>query len=529
MHMFQLRLGLTALALGALLVPGFGQAQEVEVVSKEIAVGRDEAALRLEFSNDLSLDVSLRDGAVFIDSEPVGSYEAGDELDAAWRALLGQAVALDDGPLSSMLVDWSPPASLTGESLDLAMSIDDALEAALSMQVVETNVGAPDIQFSFGEGNGNSLLRVLLSQISRIGVLEEALAGLEEGFQIHLDEDVEILEGETLDGTLVAIQGDVRIAGTVNGNVVVVDGTLELLPGSRIHGEVRLADARMVRNAGTVDGDVVDVLEDERFREDEIRVRLREELRSEWGEATRSRSDSGRSSSWNPFTAAVRGVGNVFQNLVAILILGLIGMGVIALAGENMEAVAETARRSPGRSAMVGVAGTFLLLPIWVLGTVALAVSIVGIPVMIAWLPLFPLAAVAAAILGYVSVARNAGEWLADSEYRFTDWIRKSNPVYTIAGGLVGLMAFFIAANILSIVPFFGFFRGILSFAGVVVTVVAIQIGFGAVLLTRGGRRPEYYPTDDLDAAWEAAMDVDVEVDAAPAGNGGEEEKKTDA
>lgn len=525
MHMFQLRLGLTALALGALLVPAFGQAQEVEVVSKEIAVGRDEAALRLEFSNDLSLDVSLKDGSVFIDSEPVGSYQAGDELDAAWRALLGQAVALDDGPLSSMLVDWSPPASLTGESLDLAMGIDDALEAALSMQAAETVAEAPDIQFSFGEGNGNALLRVLLSQIMRLGVFEDALAGLEEGFQIHFDEDVEILEGETVEGSLVSIQGDVRIAGTVNGDVVVVDGTLELLPGSRIHGEVRLADARMVRNAGTVDGDVVDVLEDERFRENEIRVRLREELRSEMGAATRS--GDGRSSSWSPFTAVVGGVAGVFQNLVAILILGLVGLGVIAMAGKNMEAVAETARRSPGRSAMVGVAGTFLLLPVWVLGTVALAVSIVGIPVMIAWLPLFPLAAVAAAILGYVSVARNTGEWLADSEYRFTDWIRKSNPVYTIAGGLVGLMAFFIAANILSIVPFFGFFRGLLGFAGVVVTVVAIQIGFGAVLLTRGGRRPEYYPTDDLDAAWEAAMDVDV--DATPAGNGGEQEKKTDA
>ena len=178
---------------------------------------------------------------------------------------------------------------------------------------------------------------------------------------------------------------------------------------------------------------------------------------------------------------------------------------------------------------MVGMAGSFLLLPVWLLGALALTVSIVGIPVMIAWLPLFPLAALAAGVLGYLAVARNTGEWLADSNYRFTDWIRKSNPVYTMAGGLVGLMAFFIAANALSIVPFFGFFRGLLGFAGVVITVIAIQIGFGAVLLTRGGRRREYYANDDLDAAWEAAMDVEVEVDAAPAGNGSEGEAKTDA
>jgi len=269
----------------------------------------------------------------------------------------------------------------------------------------------------------------------------------------------------------------------------------------------------------------VDVLEGERVREDVIRDRLREELRSEIRADSRPRYEDHRS--FNPLATAATGIGGVFKDLVMILILGLIGMGVVAFAGENMEAVAETARRSPGRSAMVGMAGSFLLVPVWLLGAVALAVSIVGIPVMIAWLPLFPLAALAAGILGYLAVARNTGEWLADSNYRFTDWIRKSNPVYTLGGGLVGLMAFFIAADVLSIVPFFGFFRGLLGFAGVVITLAAILIGFGAVLLTRGGRRPEYYASDDLDAAWEAAMEV--EVDAEPAGNGGEGETKTDA
>ena len=33
----------------------------------------------------------------------------------------------------------------------------------------------------------------------------------------------------------------------------------------------------------------------------------------------------------------------------------------------------------------MGLAGAFLLLPVWVLGIVALAVSIIGIPVLLAW------------------------------------------------------------------------------------------------------------------------------------------------
>jgi hypothetical protein len=118
---------------------------------------------------------------------------------------------------------------------------------------------------------------------------------------------------------------------------------------------------------------------------------------------------------------------------------------------------------------------------------------------------------VAAALLGYLAVARNVGEWLADSGYRYTDRIRKSNPVYTVFGGLVGLMAFYIVANVLSVVPFVGALRGLLAFAGGVVTFVALEVGFGAVLLTRAGRRRESDPPD-FDEAWDRAMEVEVEV-----------------
>ena len=209
----------------------------------------------------------------------------------------------------------------------------------------------------------------------------------------------------------------------------------------------------------------------------------------------------------------IRGVSGVAEKLFTILILGLIGAGVLAFAGDNLDVISETARRSPGRSAMVGFAGTFLLLPVWILGTVALMVSIIGIPVAIAWLPLFPLAACAAAVIGYLAVARNTGEWLADSSVPWTGWIRKSNSWVTMVGGLVGLMLAFIVAHVISIAPFLGFFSGLLVLAGCVITFIAIQIGFGAVVLTRAGRRREHWSAGDPDSAWEAAMNVDVDID----------------
>jgi hypothetical protein len=322
---------------------------------------------------------------------------------------------------------------------------------------------------------------------------------------------------------MVVIEGSLRIEGEVRGDVVVVGGALDLRDSGVIDGEARVADARILRNAGEIRGGLVDVLAEERDVEAELRDRIREEIREEIRSDLRNeirnvtRGDDDQSFSIiSPLRPIIRGVGGVLEKLILVFVLGLVGAGFLAFAGENMDTIAETARRAPGRAAMVGFAGSFLLIPVWILGTVALAISIIGIPVAIAWLPLFPLAAALAALLGYLAVARNAGEWLADSSFPWTGWIRKSNPVFTLLGGLLGLTFAFMVGHVVSIAPFLGVFSGLLFAIGSIITFFAMQIGFGAVLLTRGGRRREYHAFDP-DAAWEAAMSVDVDDDFAGA------------
>jgi hypothetical protein len=502
----------------AALLPLAAQAQEREVVSKQVSVGRSDATLGLEFSDGGALEVSLRNGSVLIDGERVGSFEPGGELDTAWRELLGQAVALEDGPLSEALADWTVPADLAGSLADVARSIDRALEESLSD--LDVTVDTSDGSVSISIGNERSFLTTLLGSSDRIGLVPQALAGLASDVRVHVGEDVEIGEDEVVEGNLVVIDGDLLLEGEIRGSVVVIGGSLDLREGSVVDGAVRLADARIRSNDGTIGEGIVEIDRDadmdlnvqvdtERIR-DEVREEIRRELRS-------SDRDRNRESLFSaPFRTVARATGGVLENAFMVLLLGLLGAAAVVFAGENVEVIAETARRSPGRSAMVGLAGTLLFLPAWILGAVALVVSIIGIPVAIAWLPLFPLAAVLAAVLGYLAVARNAGEWLADSGYPWTGWIRKSNPLVTIVGGLVGLMGLFAAANVLSIVPFFGFVTGLVAFVATVVTFVAVQIGFGAVLLTRAGRRREYWGTGgaySADEAWEAAMGVDVEDD----------------
>jgi hypothetical protein len=527
--MLQLRRVVLALGFVALVVPVGAQAQLRHIVTKNISASSSGTMLHLEFDDEGTLDISFDDGTVYVDGDAVGTYEPGDELDAAWQTILGEAIALENGALAELLVDWTVPASIADELADAAHALDRALEDALND--IDIRVRSDDGSVSISINDETSLVQLLLGSVNRLGILEDALEGLSSDFRIHVDEDVVIPAGSVFDGTLVVIEGELRVEGRVEGDVVVVGGSFDLGDDGSISGEARVADVRVVRNNGEIAGGLVDVLEDERNVEADIRDRLREEIRDEVRSDLRrelrgvarshdvTRIDGSEFSIISPFVPVIRGVGGVFEKLILVFILGLIGAGFLAFAGENMEAIAETARHSPGRSAMVGFAGSFLLIPVWLLGTVALVVSIIGIPVAIAWLPLFPLAAILAGVLGYVAVAQNTGEWLADSSFPWTGWIRKTNPIFTLFGGLLGLTFAFIAANVISIAPFLGILSGLLLVIGSIVTFLAIQIGFGAVILTRAGRRREYHGVYDPDAAWEAAMSVEVDDEEEVGGN----------
>jgi hypothetical protein len=484
-------LALTAVALPTVAAPKGVAAQVRDVVSKQVSVGRASAELDLEFVDGGSLHVAFEDGEVLLDGEALGNYVQGGELDVAWRSLLGQAVALDDGPLAQALSDWIPPDGLEPAPSTIAARLDRALEAAvLDVQVDRRTAEAP--------GDAGAFLRALLGSTDRLRLLEEALTGLGADVRVHVGEDVDVSADEVVSGNLVVIEGDARIAGTLDGDVVVVGGTLELLEGGSVSGAVRLVDSELLGDRDAIGDGVIDVLVEDRELQSElqadVRAELRDEIRRELRQEMRDRDEG--LSLLAPFRPVIRGVGGVLENLVAIFVLALIAAAVIAFGGDKVDVIAETARRSPGRAAAVGVAATLLF---------------VTIPVAIAWLPLFPLAAVAAGVLGYLAVARNTGEWLADSDYPWTHWIRKSNTLVTTVGGLVGLTVLYVAANVVSMAPFLRVVTGLLVAAGTLVTVLAVEVGLGAVILTRAGRRRDQWSSYTADEAWEAAMRVEVE------------------
>ena len=208
----------------------------------------------------------------------------------------------------------------------------------------------------------------------------------------------------------------------------------------------------------------------------------------------------------SPFRAVGQGIAEIMGDLISFLIISLIALSVVYFAKDNLEVVADTARRNPMRAGLVGMAGAFLVLPTWLLGCVALVVSVVGIIALPFWLILFPVAVALGAGLGYLAVARNIGEWVAAREINGLEWLRPTNTFYAVVTGVGTILTFSVAANVLDVVPFFGFLGGLVATLGSMIAIAALLVGFGAVLLTRGGRQAEFYaggdPFDD-EPVWE--------------------------
>jgi hypothetical protein len=487
-------------------VPGAVSAQDAgipRVESKMVSVGPSGATLTLELSSGKSVELALQDGRVRMGDEVLGSYTPGDPLETSWRELVVQTLPLEDEALLEALVDWSPPEELGGELADVAGRMDEFLAqsfdtAALRARAMEARIRAETLEGSIGEIRGLKGL-ALLSRIQALSGLSESLSQLGPRVQVVVDDHLEVQAGSELNASLLVVDGTLEVEGTIRGDVLVVDGEIELRPGSRITGSVSMVDSDLDNEGGDILGEVRQLERDQGDLESRIREELLRDIREEMDFNVTVATDRGIGGA---FRRVFGGIGDLVGDLATILVLGLVGAAFFHFAGPNMEAVAETARTSPGRAAMVGLAGGVLALPVWIVGVLGLAITIIGIPALILWVPLFPAAVVLAALMGYLAVARNLGVWLERQRYPYTDWVRLTNPVTLVLGGLLVLASPFMAAHLLGMVGVLGILSLLLKIVGFGLATFVAAMGFGAVLLTRGGRRPEEWGTEMFTSAW---------------------------
>jgi hypothetical protein len=182
------------------------------------------------------------------------------------------------------------------------------------------------------------------------------------------------------------------------------------------------------------------------------------------------------------------GVEGIVSTLTFGLILCLVGAALVFYALPQLERVSGTIRRDTARSAGVGIAANFLALPAFFIGLVVLLVTIIGIPLILLYAPLFWVALLAAGCFGAVAAAHAIGERTAEQSGEFSS-IRRNAYSYTFTG-IAMLLAPMFVGHLLQLTGFLGWLGSLVHAVGVLVFWVAATVGFGAVVLTRAGTRP---------------------------------------
>jgi hypothetical protein len=241
--------------------------------------------------------------------------------------------------------------------------------------------------------------------------------------------------GETVKD-LVVLGGSAEVLGTVTGDLAVMGGRAVVRKDGRVEGDATvLGGSLQIEDGGAVEGDIGIV-----------------GGRLERGEGARIggsvQQGKGRVSI-SPSGTAGR-IGSAITRMALLFVFGTV---LLALATRRMEALQGEVVGRPMRAFALGVVGSIVA----IFSTVALVVSIVGIPIAIIAL----LIAVFGAYAGICAVLATVGGALVQH--------RTQNPYVHLA---VGCLVFMLA--------------GAIPYIGGVVTAAVVLIAIGALVSTRG-------------------------------------------
>jgi hypothetical protein len=81
-------------------------------------------------------------------------------------------------------------------------------------------------------------------------VVAELIAFFNDSTTTRVSGDVAFPAGTVFEGKLAQYRGSLRIAGRVTGSIAVANGTLYLLPGAEVYGEILVVGGRLIRSGG---------------------------------------------------------------------------------------------------------------------------------------------------------------------------------------------------------------------------------------------------------------------------------------
>jgi hypothetical protein len=259
-------------------------------------------------------------------------------------------------------------------------------------------------------------------------------------------------------GTVAAVDGPLDVSGTIDGNAIAVNGDVVLHPGSHVHGSVFTTNGvvRMDGVGGIVDGEIRSV---------------EGTFGSGAGGMLATTTMPAHESRWHATRLAVAAFG----------LMLMLSIGVLTFAEEQLDNVTATLADQFGRSAWYGIVGQIALLPVLLALIVALAITIIGIVAIPFAIIGFVVLAVGAATLGFMAVAEAGGTSILRSQSQASLTARGAQlrAIVTGIGIFGGLWVF--TAILGSDFVVGAIVRGVV----IIITVVAVTVGFGAVLVWR--------------------------------------------
>jgi len=275
---------------------------------------------------------------------------------------------------------------------------------------------------------------------------------------VHIGSDILVAEDELVTDPVVAIGGSVTVLGKVNDDVVAVGGSVHLGPKAVVRGDVTSVGGRIDQSPGaTINGGIHEV----RIGPPHVHFN--------------PAGFFGPLAAWNPFTGWFK----LFGTLLRLGLVMLLAMLVALVAARPVERIGLRALQEPWLSGFTGLLAQLLFVPVLVLTVVILAVSLIGIPLLVL-VPFGVIAFLLAVLIGFTGVALRLGRWAVGPD----------RPMFVaMAVGIVLVAVVTLVARVLALVPAplwpITWMIGVLGF---LVEYVAWSVGLGRRCSAGSGR-----------------------------------------
>lgn len=280
---------------------------------------------------------------------------------------------------------------------------------------------------------------------------------------VRIGGSVTVDNDEYVRGDVVVVGGSANINGEIAGEVVVVGGSARFGPQADIGRDITVVGGGISRDPGaTIRGGINEIgFGDIPWR-------------GEWG----------RHAEWH-WMDGIYPVARLTGTLVRVTLLILLTTLVLFVARTPVEQIADRVAADPVKSWFVGFLAEMLFIPVLIMTAVVLAISIIGIPLLVL-LPVAIVALLVVMLVGFTGVAYHIGRLLQDK----VDVLR-TRPYAATFTGILLIVSPVLLARLVGLTGDLRFIVWPIAAVGFLLEYAVWTAGLGAAALARFNRPPQ--------------------------------------